>query len=124
VLVVEDEAPVRDFLRRWLDPWGYLALTAASASEALEIMLIGPADIVLTDIKMPGRDGLWLAERIHQKWPRTAIIMATGATEVETVMKSKAIGAVDYVLKPFGREMLRQALERAEANFFRIDTDW
>jgi len=124
VLVVEDEAPVRDFLRRWLDAWGYLALTAASASEALEIMLIGPADIVLTDIKMPGRDGLWLAERIHQKWPRTAIIMATGATEVETVMKSKAIGAVDYVLKPFGREMLRQALERAEANFFRIETDW
>jgi FixJ family two-component response regulator len=83
---------------------------ASFGSDAAE-----PAAIVLTGIKMPGRDGIWLAEHIHAKWPHTAIVMATGATEVETVMKSKQIGAVDYLLKPFGRELLRQALERAES---------
>lgn len=113
VLIVDDEAPIRKFLRRRLEAWGYRVREAASATEALEMMLSEPATIAIVDIKMPGRDGLWLTEQIRQRWTRTAVIIATGADDIGSVEKSRKLGAVDYVLKPFDRELLRQALVRA-----------
>ena len=113
VLVVDDESRVTELLGRWLTRWNYEVNTAASAIEALESMLAQPCDIMLCDIRMPGQDGLWLAERVREKWPRTAIIMASGVMEVDDVMKSRKLGAVDYVTKPFGKELLLQALDRA-----------
>ena len=115
VLVVDDEPRVRELLRRWLEPWGYDVTEAGTASEALDVMLTEPASIVLLDIRMPGYDGFWLMERVRAKWPRTVIIMATGNDDLAVVMKSQRAGAVDYVTKPFGRELLRQALHRANA---------
>jgi response regulator of citrate/malate metabolism len=64
---------------------------------------------------MPGHDGFWLMKRIQEKWPGTAIVVITGADELENIKKSRREGAIDYVLKPFERELLRQALNRAEA---------
>jgi CheY-like chemotaxis protein len=113
VLVVDDEEPIRRFLRRRLEGWGYTVKEAESATEALERMLSEPAAIAIIDIRMPGRDGLWLAAQIRQRWSKTAIIMATGADDIGSIEKSRKIGAVDYVLKPFDRELLRQALVRA-----------
>ena len=116
VLVVDDEPPVRKFLTRWLEGWGYAVKQAGSAAEALEVMFAEPASIMVCDIKMPGgHDGLWPAERVRAQWPHTAIIMATGDLEIRTVLKSRALGAVDYVTKPFGRALLLQALQRAKA---------
>lgn len=114
VLVVDDERAHREFLSRWLTSWGYEVSTAADARSALESMLAAPADILLTDIKMADLDGLWLAERVRAKWPQTPIIMTTGVMDVETVARAQRLGAVDYVTKPFGKELMRQALERAE----------
>jgi DNA-binding response OmpR family regulator len=113
VLVVDDEQPVRSVLRRRLEKWGYAVEDAANATDALELMLAQPADIALLDIGLPGHDGLWLAERIREKWTQTAIIMATGADAIAVIAKSKALGAIDYVMKPFDQELLRQAMERA-----------
>jgi CheY-like chemotaxis protein len=119
VLIVDDEPAVRELLRRWLEGWGYAVTTAANATHALQTMLSQPADIVLVDLKMPGADGFWLIDRVREKWPRTGFIMATGASEIATVEKSKRAGVVDYVLKPFQGELLHQALERARRS---IDT--
>lgn len=115
VLVVDDEAPARELLRRWLEAWGYTVTQASNATDALDSMLAEPASIILCDIQMPGHDGFWLIERVRPKWPQTVIIMATGVDDLDIVMKSRRAGAVDYVLKPFGRELLRQALNRAHA---------
>ena len=115
VLVVDDEASVREFLRRSLEGWGYTVKQASSATDALEVMLAEPASIMFCDIKMPGHDGLWLAKRVREKWPQTPIIMATALDNLDIVMKSQRLGAIDYLTKPFGRELLRQALSRAEA---------
>ncbi len=60
-----------------------------------------------------GRDGLWLAGQIRQRWSKTAIIMATSADDIATIEMSRQLGVVDYVLKPFGRELLHQAMQRA-----------
>jgi DNA-binding NtrC family response regulator len=115
VLVVDDEAPIREALDRMLQEWGYRVKQAASATEALEVMLGQPASIILIDLIMPGHDGFWLMERIREKWPTTPIVVITGADELDTIIKSRREGAIDYVLKPFERGLLRQALNRAEA---------
>lgn len=113
VLVVDDEEPIRTLLRRRLESWGYNVREAGSATEALERMLSEPSAIAIIDIRMPGHDGLWLTERIRDQWPGTAIIIATAADDTEAIKRSRNLGAVDYVLKPFQQELLRQALVRA-----------
>ena len=115
VLVVDDEAPIRMALDRMLQEWGYRVQQAASATEALEVMLAQPASIILVDLIMPGHDGFWLMERIREKWPTTPIVVITGADEQDAIEKSRRDGAIDYVLKPFERGLLRQAVSRAEA---------
>jgi len=114
VLIVDDEAPIRDFLTRWLQTWGYTVKTAGNADEAVAAMTAEPASIMLCDVMMPGRDGLALLEEVRRRWPQTAVIMATAVQDLQTVMRTRKDGAVDYVTKPFGREPLRQALRRAE----------
>ena len=113
VLVVDDEPSQREFLRLWLEDWGYTVAVAGSAAEALGAMLIEPASIILCDIRMPGHDGLWLVDRVRAKWPRTAIVMATGVDDLETVLKALRAGVVDYVTKPLDWNLLRLALSRA-----------
>lgn len=113
VLIVDDEAPIRRLLARWLEGWGYAVKEAGNAPEALDAMLAEPASIVLCDIKMPEHDGLWLVERLRARWPTTAIIMATSVQNVQTVIKTRQEGVVDYITKPFGREAVLQALRRA-----------
>lgn len=115
VLVVDDEPAQLKLLRRWLEGWGYVVETAENADDALDVLQAQPASIAVVDVRMPGHDGFWLVDQIHAKWPNTAIVMATADSEIATVEKSKCAGVVDYVVKPFGREMLRQALDRAES---------
>jgi CheY-like chemotaxis protein len=113
VLVVDDEEAIRKLLTRWLAGWGFESKEAANANDALEQMSIEPATIMLCDVMMPVHDGIWLAGQVRDRWPETAIVMASSAQDMETVLKMRKQGAVDYVTKPFGREMLRQALARA-----------
>jgi DNA-binding NtrC family response regulator len=114
VLVVDDEACVRLLVRRWLERWGYRVREASSAIEAVEVMNTEQASLILSDVRMPGPTGLWLVEVVRAKWPETAIIMATGVADIEMVLDCRRAGAVDYVLKPFGREVVQQAVRRAE----------
>lgn len=111
ILVVDDEAAMRHLVTRWVEGAGYSAMTAASAEEALEILARQAPAIALCDVRMPGHDGLWLAERIRRDFPDTAVIMATAARDTDRRM-AEHTGAVDYLVKPFGRERLQFALER------------
>jgi two-component system response regulator FlrC len=113
VLVVDDDESIRRLLTRWLAGWNYDAKEAANADDAIVMMTTQPADIILCDVNMPVHDGIWLAEQVRGRWPQTAVIMASSAQDMETVMRMRKQGAVDYVTKPFGREMLRQALQKA-----------
>lgn len=113
VLVVDDEAPIRKLLTRWLKSWGYAVKTAASAEDALAMMAAEPAAIMVCDIEMPEHDGLWLAEQVLARWPATAIIMGTGHDDSPTVRTSRKLGAVAYVTKPFDAHLLRQAVDHA-----------
>ena len=115
VLVVDDEAVVRQFLTRCLEGWGYTVKQAGSAAEALEMMVGKPASVVLCDIRMPGQDGLWLAERLRAHWPHTAVVMATAMDDLQTITRSRELGVVDYISKPITQEQLLQTMRRATA---------
>lgn len=113
LLVVDDDPSIRSVLGRRLRQWGYEVKEAPGATEALEIMMVEAPAIVLLDINMPGHDGLWLAERIRGKWTGIPIIMVSGKDDIDVVQRAQKLGAVDFVRKPFDREILRQALARA-----------
>jgi DNA-binding NtrC family response regulator len=115
ILVVDDETLIRDVLSRRLTQWGHDVTTAPGAEAALAEMAKAPAQIVFSDVIMPVHDGLWLAKKLRERWPGTIIVAVSGALEVDTVVKMRQYGAIDYVAKPIGREMLYQALERALA---------
>jgi CheY-like chemotaxis protein len=115
VLVVDDEEMVRDFMARCLEDRGYVVKKAGNAAEAFELMVNRPASVVLCDIKMPGQDGLWLADRLRAHWPNTPVVMATGIDDVETLRLSRDAGAVDYITKPIIRYQLLQVVRRATA---------
>ena len=115
ILVVDDEAAIREILFRRLTKWGHEVATAHGAEAALKELAKKPAQIVFSDVIMPLFDGVWLAREIRERWPDTVIVAVSGAQEIETVVKMREYGAIDFVTKPIGREMLHQALERALA---------
>jgi cyclic di-GMP phosphodiesterase len=115
ILVVDDEALIRDVLSRRLTQWGHEVVTAPGAEAALAEMEKRPAEIVFSDVIMPLHDGLWLTQKLREQWPDTIVVAVSGALELQTVVKMRQYGAIDYVTKPIGREMLHQALERALA---------
>lgn len=115
ILVVDDEESVREILSRRLTGWGHRVATARTAEEALALMWSAPAAIVFCDLIMPVRDGLWLMARLREQWPHTILVAVSGAEDPGTVTLTRDLGAVDYVSKPVGREMLHQALQRALA---------
>jgi putative two-component system response regulator len=112
ILVVDDDTGVRELLARWLNAGGYAVHTASSADEALgRVHDVAPA-VALCDIRMPGHDGLWLAEHIRHEAPETAVIMATGVQDVGSAVTSLRQGVIDYLTKPFGRDRLRESVLR------------
>ena len=113
VLVVEDDANVRDLLTRWLRGLGYEAVPAADADEALGLFQEAPAAVAVCDLRMPGRDGFWLAGQILRLSPDTAVVMATGVQDVGSAVTCLRHGVIDCLLKPFGRDRLREAVTRA-----------
>ena len=112
VLIVDDENNVRELMVRWLESGGYSVVTASNAEEALHRLKTTTPAVALCDIRMPGRDGLWLADRIRQTYPETAVIMATGVQDVGPAVQSLRQGVIDYLTKPFGRDRLQEAVTR------------
>jgi putative nucleotidyltransferase with HDIG domain len=109
---VDDENGVRELMARWLEAGGYSVITASNADEALGRLQDHPSAVALCDIRMPGHDGLWLAEQIRRQYPETAVIMATGVQEAGPAVLTLRQGVIEYLTKPFGRDRLREAVSR------------
>ncbi len=101
ILVVDDEAAVRELLRRGLSQLGnYSVEVAANGSEAIEKVEKDLFDLILTDLKMPEMDGIELLKRIKGTRPELIVIMMTAHGSVETAVEAMKIGANDYITKP------------------------
>jgi response regulator RpfG family c-di-GMP phosphodiesterase len=114
VLIVDDEEPLRKLLRHWVEAEGATVIEAGTAEEGLALTQLGGAPAVaLCDIRLPGKDGLWLAEQLHLGFPDTVVLMTTGVLEFDAAVHSLQSGVVDYLVKPFSRERLTEAVNRA-----------
>ncbi len=101
ILVVDDERIVRESLKALLEDEGFTVLAAASGPEALEALAAAPFDLMLTDIKMPGMEGVEVLEKAKAAHPGLSVLMMTAYATVDTAVEAMKIGALDYLVKPF-----------------------
>jgi DNA-binding NtrC family response regulator len=113
ILIVDDEASVRNSLRDWFEEDGFAVQTAEDGNAALQRMHAGPFDIVIIDLKMPGMDGITLEKRIRKIDENAAIIILTAFASVETAVEALKIGAFDYVTKPVDPDELSNTVRNA-----------
>lgn len=113
ILIVDDEAVVRDSLGKWFSEEGYAVETASTAREALLKLPAQRWDLALVDIKMPGMDGLELQRKVHEVDPQIIIIIMTGYASVETAVQALKNGAYDYIMKPFDPDDLSHVISKA-----------
>ncbi len=114
VLLVDDEEDIREVLGITLSDMGYDVQTAENGEKALEMFHRFGFPIVLTDIKMPGMDGIALLKRIKTESPYTEIIMITGHGDMNLAINSFRNEAVEFITKPVDVESLKVAMDRAE----------
>ena len=112
ILIVDDEAPVRNLLEEKLSADGYHCLAANNADNALKILQSEPVDLVLLDIKLPGKSGMELLPQIKKSYPDVVVIMATVLTNINIAIESIRKGAYDYIGKPFNMDTVNYCINR------------
>ncbi|MBU2028257.1 MAG: sigma-54 dependent transcriptional regulator [Proteobacteria bacterium] len=113
ILIVDDEASVRDSLYQWFKLDGYRVDTADEATTALKKLQENPWDIILLDIKMPGMDGIELQNRIKKIDNNIVTIIITAYATVDTAIQALKDGAFDYVTKPIDPDDLSRLIKNA-----------
>ncbi len=124
VLVVDDEPMMRELLEEYLTELNYRVVTAESGAEAIELVKAQLFDAVLTDIIMPGLDGLELLREAKRHDPAIAVVLITAAPTVNTAVEALKAGAYDYLMKPLNLDELASLLGRlAERSFLRREVN-
>jgi len=113
VLVIDDDAVVGRSFHRVLSGKGYEVSTALSGEDALHTMENKEFDVVFTDIKMPGMDGLEVTERIKAKCPWTPVVVVTGYGTAENEARASVLGASGFVRKPLTPEIIESITLKA-----------
>ncbi len=131
ILVADDEPGIRESLAEVLRDAGYRVETAADGSSALTALEANDFSVVVTDLRMPGTDGLTVLRRAHEVSPQTIVIIMTAHASVDTAIEALRTGAFDYVLKPVIFDDLLAKIARAlehrqavwEANHLRQEAE-
>src|SRR5208283_5375403 len=112
ILIVDDEAAIRRLLRQKLTKSGYQCEEAGSSDETLDKMKTSPADLIMLDMKMPGKSGMELLPELKASYPDTAVIMATAVAEADLAIQCMKLGADDYITKPFNLDDITYNIEK------------
>lgn len=113
ILIVDDEEMVRRLLHQKLSSEGYRCEEAGGADQALDELRSNAVELVILDIKMPGKSGTELLPEIKASYPDTAVIMATAITDTRTAIQCMKEGAYDYITKPFNLDEVVLSIDRA-----------
>lgn len=116
VLVVDDDPVVGESFNRVLSGKGYAVITASNGEEALAKLKAEQYDLVFTDLRMPGMDGLEVAERVKAKQPWTPVVIVTGYGSGPSEERAWAAGVSDFLNKPLSPEMIEDSAARALAH--------
>ena len=114
ILVIDDEKPTLTMFRLLLSAEGYTVLTAENGREGLAVFERERPPLVVTDIKMPGMDGIEVLKRIKQLEPGTEVIVVTGHGDMDLAIQALNLDATDFINKPIQRHALEHALRRAK----------
>jgi DNA-binding NtrC family response regulator len=116
LLIVDDEPLKRATLDIELTAAGYSVVQASDPAAALAHLEQQPVDVVVTDWRMPGMDGMQLLDHIKGRWPRTQVILMTAYGSVDAAVQAIKRGACDYVSKPFATDVLLAKIDRLQSN--------
>ncbi|MDZ8118709.1 response regulator [Pontiella agarivorans] len=120
VLIIEDERPVRESFRHFLEDLNYRVAEAEDGINGLELFNSFQPDAVILDLRMPRMNGLKVLQHLSQQSPATPIIVASGTGDITETVEALHLGAWDYVLKPIAdlsilEHALKQVLDRSRA---------
>ena len=113
ILIVDDEAPIRALLGEHLQQVGHQVKLAGNGALALELLAGGEFDLVLTDVRMPGMNGLELLAEIIRTRPGVGVLMLTACEDLTLAVNAMRIGALDYILKPFRLTEITSSVQEA-----------
>jgi signal transduction histidine kinase/DNA-binding response OmpR family regulator len=130
ILVIDDEVAIQNLCQRALSQEGHAVSTASSGEDGLELLAKEGFDLILSDLRMPGIDGIKLLKKIKETNPGTEVIIITGQATIETAIEALKGGAFDYLLKPFNlgelisasKKCLDYAKLKRQENVFRETT--
>ena len=111
ILVIDDDEVACEFLQEALNRAGYEVRYFTSAKAALADNL-SRYDLLMSDIRMPGIDGLEFLKRVREQWPELPMILMTAYGSLETTMNALRLGAWDYISKPFSPEAIREMVKK------------
>ena len=118
ILVIDDEPVVLNSCRKVLEEDGFDVYLVPSADEALKAMKKEGFDLLLVDVKMPKHDGIYLMQKVKEKWPDVPIIVMSGYSTPDTITDGAKMGAEAFIAKPFTPdellESIRQVIQKEE----------
>ena len=124
ILVVDDEDGARTGLEKLLRQAGYAVDTADGGQAALAVVLDRPPEVVITDLRMPGMDGMALCAKLHEANRDLPVIVVTAVGDVSSAVAAMRAGAADYLIKPIDFDALLMAIARArERHALRLETE-
>lgn len=125
LLIIEDEPLIRNSLADYLEQEGFTVQVAADGPAGLKIAAAEPIDLVLTDIQMPGMDGVEVLDRLQQLNPETFVILVTAYGTVETAVEAFKRGAQDYLLKPLRfNEVAAKVRQMLQYRQWKLENQW
>lgn len=113
ILIVDDEPEIRRMLSLFFQKCNYHITSAADAAEASTLLALEQFDAVVSDIMMPGEDGVAFLGRVHAYWPDLPIVLMTGHAQIQMAVNAIKNGAFDFVCKPFDFDHMHKIVERA-----------
>ncbi len=121
ILVIDDEATQRESLTGFLEHLGYEVLSAATGDEGIELLDKNSINIVISDFRMKGLDGLQVVEEVKKRNPFIEVILITAYGDVDLAVQTMKSGARDFLTKPVDLDQLEIILKRAEEHFFVVE---
>ncbi len=113
VLVIDDEDGILRMMRRFLEQSGYRASTVDNAEAAYQVLREHDIDAIVTDVMMPGEDGIAFLAKVHQQLPDVPVIIMTGFAQLQTAVDAITHGAFDFIYKPFDMHYLLNVVGKA-----------
>ncbi len=124
LLLVDDEPNLRKVLGALLRKEGYGVLDAESGKAALEVLRREDVQVVVSDLRMPGMDGLELLKAVRKEWPHIRVVMLTAHGTVDAAVEALKSGALDFLSKPFDKHEMKRVIAKAVEAFDREEGDY